>query len=293
MIASPNTLPKSLCISRVMLTLFIIVSVGSLLPLATLLLYCMFTQTFNPLQNLVWLSLFSGLLGVVGSFILLKALLKPLLLTLSALDVYLKKEANLNNENIPAADCLKQFADNLQYLLNKVSTLNDNFQRHANNDPLTGLINHPAAEELLHKEVARAQRDNLHILLVMIDIGNFQRVNEQFGKQIGDVCLTHIAEVLTGSVREGDWVARWSEDQFLIVLWNFNYQYPLEVLTRIQSKSQQTPVGELLQLDISMGACEFLGNMRVEDLIAYTDAALREAKQAGSSNIQIATPYNT
>jgi diguanylate cyclase (GGDEF)-like protein len=222
------------------------------------------------------------------SFALLQILFKPLLLALHSLENYLVKDSS--NEKV-SRDCVGEFAHNLQYLLNKISSLSESLRRNANTDPLTGLMNRQASEELLRKEIARAQRDKLHILLVMVDIGNFKRVNEQFGQQIGDVCLTHIAEVLTDSVREGDWVARWAEDQFLIVLWNFNHQHPMDVLSRIQKKSQQTPVGELLQLDICMGACEFAGNMQVDDLLAYTDAALREAKQKTTNHIEIATPY--
>ncbi|MDD2817067.1 MAG: GGDEF domain-containing protein [Thiotrichaceae bacterium] len=288
MISSSQISSESSCISRLAVKLLFILSLGTILPLLALFAYCLVTDTLWVLSNLIWLSIFTSILGMLCSFALLQILFKPLLIALHSLENYLVKDGT---DGKASRDCVGEFAHNLQYLLNKISSLSESLRRNANTDPLTGLMNRQASEELLHKEIARAQRDKLHILLVMIDIGNFKRVNEQFGQQIGDVCLTHIAEVLTGSVREGDWVARWAEDQFLIVLWNFNHQHPMDVLSRIQKKSQQTPVGELLQLDVCMGACEFAGNMQVDDLLAHTDAALREAKQKATNHIEIATPY--
>jgi len=288
MISSPHLTSESSCIARLTIKLLFILCLGTVLPLLALFAYCVVTDSLWGLSNLIWLSIFTSILGMLCSFALLQILFKPLLLALHSLEIYLVKDSS---DGKASGDCVGEFAHNLQYLLNKISSLSESLQRNANTDPLTGLMNRQASEELLHKEIARAQRDKLHILLVMIDIGNFARVNEQFGKQIGDVCLTHIAEVLTGSVREGDWVARWAEDQFLIVLWNFNHQKPMEVLSRIQKKSQQTPVGELLQLNIRMGACEFAGNMHADDLLAHTNAALNEAKQKSDNHIEIAMPY--
>lgn len=288
MISSPHLTSESSCISRLTIKLLFILCLGTVLPLLALFAYCVVTDSLWVLSNLIWLSIFTSILGMLCSFALLQILFKPLLLALHSLEIYLVKDSS---DGKASGDCVGEFAHNLQYLLNKISSLSESLQRNANTDPLTGLMNRQASEELLHKEIARAQRDKLHILLVMIDIGNFTRVNEQFGKQIGDVCLTHIAEVLTASVREGDWVARWAEDQFLIVLWNFNHQKPMEVLSRIQKKSQKTPVGELLQLNIRMGACEFAGNMRADDLLAHTNAALNEAKQKADNHIEIAMPY--
>ncbi|MEN9462060.1 MAG: hypothetical protein RIS84_2080 [Pseudomonadota bacterium] len=288
MISSSRLASESSCISRLAIKLLLILCLGAVLPLLALFAYCLVTDTFWVLSNLIWLSIFTSILGMLCSFALLQILFKPLLLALHALENYLLKDDSTGKNS---GDCVGEFSHNLQYLLNKISSLSESLQRNANTDPLTGLMNRQASEELLHKEIARAQRDRLHILLVMVDIGNFKRVNEQFGKQIGDVCLTHIAEVLTDSVREGDWVARWSEDQFLIVLWNFNHQYPMDVLVRIQKQSQQTPVGELLQLDVSMGACEYAGNMSVDDLLAHTNTALNSAKQQTTHHIEIAMPY--
>jgi diguanylate cyclase (GGDEF)-like protein len=288
-----DTLAKPQCIFRVTRTLFLLIGLGSQLPVMALLGYCAYTDSFVQLQHLVWLSVLTSIFGWICSFFLLKLLFEPLLLTLHSLESYLIREAYAASSRFnPTNDCVGKFASNLQFLLDKIISLNESVKRNANNDPLTGLMNRQAGEELLRKEVARAQREHLNLMLVMVGIHNFDHVCKQFGQQMGNVCISHIAETLTKNVREGDWVSRWSKNQFLIVLWNFNHHYPMEVLLRIHSQCLTTPMGELLRLDISMGACEFSGHMRAEDVVAYADTALHEAQESGENNIQIAAPYD-
>ncbi len=276
------------------LKIMAIAFIGMIMPLLTLSvsLFIISSLSFNDQIGLFVIILLATVVGTITSFFLLYWLLYPIILTASALHQYLHNE---QKPKLPThlGDCVGQLMTEVQYTIDKLDLLKHSFDTSATVDPLTGLLNRLAGEERLRQDIARARREEKHMLVALIDIENFKTINEHFGHYLGDLCLTQIVEIVAKNIREGDWLARWNDDRFMMVLWNFNHTNALIVLERLQQQSVKTPMGELLQICLSIGACEYRGDTdldtetELETLLIHIDDALSQVKEAGGGGIQL------
>ncbi|QBE66142.1 PAS domain S-box protein [Pseudoduganella lutea] len=85
-------------------------------------------------------------------------------------------------------------------------------------DPLTGLLNRRALEELLPQAQARSQRHGLAFAVLFIDLDGFKAVNDRHGHDAGDALLVEVGRRLRASVRQNDSVVRLAGDEFIVVL---------------------------------------------------------------------------
>lgn len=102
-------------------------------------------------------------------------------------------------------------------------------------DPLTGAYNRRAGEERLAEDLARSAREGGSLTLAILDADGLKEVNDSFGHAAGDACLRHLADALRRNVREGDWIARWGGDEFVVGLWDAHdgADTPRAVLERV------------------------------------------------------------
>ncbi len=124
-----------------------------------------------------------------------------------------------------AASFAKAEVEALQVLANQVAVAVENarlyryVERQAIRDGLTGLFNHRYFQERLLQECALARRYDLPLSLLMIDVDDFKKFNDEFGHQLGDEVLREIGGILAGSVRHGiDLPARYGGEEFAIIL---------------------------------------------------------------------------
>ena len=88
----------------------------------------------------------------------------------------------------------------------------------ATRDSLTGLRNHRALQERLHEEIARHQRANAPLSLLILDVDNFKGFNDSFGHPAGDEVLRSIGGFMEEQARTSDLVARYGGEEFVILL---------------------------------------------------------------------------
>ena len=92
-------------------------------------------------------------------------------------------------------------------------------ERQATTDGLTGLVNHRYFWERLRDEIARAQRYETPVSLLMLDLDDFKRVNDTFGHPAGDEVLRTVGETLRAQLRHGvDVAARYGGEEFAVIL---------------------------------------------------------------------------
>ncbi|MGH8671437.1 MAG: diguanylate cyclase, partial [Burkholderiales bacterium] len=164
-----------------------------------------------------------------------------------------------------------------------------NMIRMALEDYLTLLPNRRAAEERLKLEWNRARREKGRFGIALADIDRFKLVNDQYGHQTGDLALRHMADILSGNLRGGDWMARWGGEEFLLCFHDLDQRGTLVVAERlrelIKSKPLMLPKGPL-PLTISMGISLYSTELGgIDAMLAQADSLLYEAKHSGRDKV--------
>ena len=85
-------------------------------------------------------------------------------------------------------------------------------------DPLTQLLNRRALNELIPREIARANRAGSPLTLVTMDLNGFRELNSKFGAMEGNLLLMEFGKLLKTTFRGGDLIFRHGGDEFLIVM---------------------------------------------------------------------------
>jgi len=158
-------------------------------------------------------------------------------------------------------------------------------------DALTGLHNRREFDRVLGQELARARQTAQPLALLMVDIDNFKRINDERGHQAGDVALQQLARLIQQvPARANDAAFRFGGEEFAIVLTQTDKASALakaETLRRVTEESAFLDTGS--QLTVSVGVANFPDDgMELAQLVTCADRALYQAKNAGRNRVQAA-----
>lgn len=153
-------------------------------------------------------------------------------------------------------------------------------------DALTGLINFRGFESRLDQEMERTRRLEKPTSLIMADIDNFKKVNDNYGHDIGNHALTHVANILKETLRKLDIPCRFGGEEFAIILPTTPLAAAVQVAERIRLLLEKTPLRKdrrQIALTISLGVESYsaLDTQSAADLIKSADTFLYQAKHAG------------
>jgi diguanylate cyclase (GGDEF)-like protein len=186
----------------------------------------------------------------------------------------------------------------LQYKNKILNTQNDQLQdmnrkleELSITDGLTGLFNHRHFWNIMNTELTRVNLYQGDLALLLIDIDDFKRVNDQFGHAVGDLMLQSIARIMKETVRETDIVARYGGEEFAILLPDTDRAGVENVAEKLRSGVQalrfQVPETDIsISVTISMGVSVFKGNRR--EFFNAADRALYVSKTEGKNRINYA-----
>jgi diguanylate cyclase (GGDEF)-like protein len=157
------------------------------------------------------------------------------------------------------------------------------FDRLAHTDPLTGLANRRTLDRVLELEVARAGRQGVPLSIAIFEIDGFAAIQKAGGNVAGDDALRRVAQILAESVRLMDTVARFSNDQFILVAPGPD---GLIVAERLVRGIAALPPVDGNTISVSAGIASFpLDGRTPDELLVIADTAIRAARQAGGDRV--------
>ena len=160
-------------------------------------------------------------------------------------------------------------------------------------DDLTRLYNVRHLYQTLEGELRRARRYGTSVSVVFMDLDGFKLVNDAYGHRAGSATLTEVAKVISRSVRESDFVARYGGDEFVLMLPETTAKRALQMAERVRLRIAghrfKGGIGADIFLTASFGVASFPEHgSKAEKLIELADAAMYEAKQRNKNNVMLA-----
>ena len=152
-------------------------------------------------------------------------------------------------------------------------------------DSLTRLPNRRAAELRFAEEIARARRDGERFAVAICDLDRFKLINDHYGHDVGDEVLRQVAAVMKGELREGDWVARWGGEEFIVLLHQSQGEDAFGAMERLRIAVKAQPLRTqqgLLDITTSIGIGVFRSSDEdIARVLSEADGCLYEAKKNG------------
>jgi two-component system, cell cycle response regulator len=165
----------------------------------------------------------------------------------------------------------------------------------ATHDFLTGLLNRAEILAGLKRELARSQRTDQPVAIVLADVDHFKRINDSLGHAAGDAALKEIARRLKSDLRPYDLVGRYGGEEFLLILPSCNLAPATHRAEQLRlSASNETVAASsgniLITLSLGVTVSNSGSDLTLEELLRQADQALYRAKQMGRNRVQTFSP---
>ncbi|MGZ3237740.1 MAG: diguanylate cyclase [Burkholderiaceae bacterium] len=191
---------------------------------------------------------------------------------------------------------LQHTLKDLEFSRDQIQQQNEELQKHAHYDYLTGCLNRRAFFEKADLLLQNAITANLPLFCIMADIDHFKFFNDQYGHPVGDLVIQTVAAALRSSLRIGDILCRYGGEEFCILLVNADEATGIKIAERIRAEIQaecgkgvRTVKG--LQITASVGvalAVDSTGYPSLPQLIEQADQGLYVAKNSGRNRVAYA-----
>lgn len=186
---------------------------------------------------------------------------------------------------------LRQAKEEAEKLAADLHQANARLQELVSRDGLTGLYNHRYFQEVMDRELNRAERYGHSFSLILFDIDHFKKVNDTYGHQRGDQVLKQLGTLAVKAVRSSDVVARYGGEEFAVVLPNTSEAGVGVFAERLRRGVEQLKIVVdewTIAVTISLGVTTYHCGVHRHDksaLIEAADRALYQSKHAGRNRV--------
>lgn len=153
-------------------------------------------------------------------------------------------------------------------------------------DKLTQLYNRVKIDDSIDKEIERSVRYDLSLSIIILDIDNFKKINDNFGHIIGDKTLTEFANILKTNIRKIDIVGRWGGEEFIIISQNTDINAIKILAEKLRLAIADYEFDSIKKCTASFGVTQFKDNDTYETFIDRADDALYIAKNSGKNRVE-------
>ncbi len=170
---------------------------------------------------------------------------------------------------------------------------NDRLKELVDIDDLTGLFNMRSLYKRLDFELDRARRYDRSVVVIMMDLDHFKRVNDQNDHLFGSFVLTQVGRMVRDNIRKVDFAARYGGDEFLVVLTEINREGAETFANRLRDRiSKATFKNEFYSIELTASLGLAIANPNEQDvdarsLVRYADRALYLAKENGRNRVEV------
>ncbi len=175
--------------------------------------------------------------------------------------------------------------------ISQINVLNRKLESLAKEDQLTGLPNRRAGLEFLEETWARGSRTGEPMIVMMMDIDHFKRVNDTWGHDAGDVVLQRTATAMRTAVRDYDRVSRHGGEEFLAICPGADLEVAYSLGDRIRRSVERNVIASDVfngSITISIGVTvRRMDQASTRDMLHEADEALYAAKEAGRNMVCI------
>jgi two-component system cell cycle response regulator len=172
----------------------------------------------------------------------------------------------------------------------RMAALMDEQQRLAAIDPLTGLRNRRSFLELGTVEVARSNRYELPMSMLLLDVDHFKSVNDTHGHAGGDQVLSAVSALLRKQLRTPDLAARWGGEEFVIALPSTDLAGGEVAAERLRQSVERLVIAHgstSISVTVSIGLAALRPGERLDSVIDRADRAMYTAKVGGRNRVMI------
>ena len=180
---------------------------------------------------------------------------------------------------------LRYRAKNQYNELQKVLELN---KKLATTDDLTGLYNRRYFMEKLSQQKALSEREDTDFVICFFDLDYFKQINDSFGHHTGDVVLKVFSKILSLSIREIDYVARFGGEEFVCLLVNTDIENAIKITERIRKSLEDynfSDIAPSLHATVSIGLSNFKQFNTIQETLMDADNKMYRAKKLGRNKV--------
>lgn len=154
-------------------------------------------------------------------------------------------------------------------------------------DSLTEINNRRNIIKILEENFQAAKRYGNKFSIIMTDIDNFKRINDELGHQTGDKVIQNTAKVIEGELRAVDNAGRYGGEEFLMVLPSTNLKEANLCAERIRKKIENMTKKPEEKVTLSLGVVEYREGMTLKNIIKEADILLYKAKKGGKNRVEL------
>lgn len=167
-------------------------------------------------------------------------------------------------------------------------------------DALTGTYNRRAMDRLLEKIMSSVDSNGEHkkVVLAIADIDHLSKINEEHGREAGDMALKHFGQISNLTLRNTDHVVRYGEEEFLLIMTDTDLNGARFAIERLRDQLKRTPLvivdkNVSISVKFSAGMAALPTDSMPDAVIKDCFAALHAAKQSGRNCLKIAALSST